>query len=221
MSQGDIEEHIKEKREPMKFFYSRVSTSAQEQAQFRQKTPDDVPSDNVFREVASGKDFKRPKYKSMIERLKAGDTLYIWSIDRFGRNLIDLAKQVEELKAMGVRIVSIDDHQTIDPDDDDPTQELFWKQLALFAEFQRKMMLKQQAQGIARAKEEDALKPPEERRWKGRKPSLDYDKIAALYRGGFNISQIAKDLDCDRKSVRNALVSMNIYEPPAPTPDMQ
>lgn len=34
----------------------------------------------------SGKDFDRPNYKKLVRKLKPGDLLYIFSIDRLGRN---------------------------------------------------------------------------------------------------------------------------------------
>lgn len=40
----------------------------------------------VFTDKASGKDFERPSYKRMMRKLKAGDVLFIQSIDRLGRN---------------------------------------------------------------------------------------------------------------------------------------
>ena len=32
----------------------------------------------------SGKDFNRPEYKKLVKKLRAGDTLFILSIDRLG-----------------------------------------------------------------------------------------------------------------------------------------
>ena len=45
-----------------------------------------IDEQNVFVEKQSGKDFNRPKYKRLLRKLKAGDTLVIKSIDRLGRN---------------------------------------------------------------------------------------------------------------------------------------
>ena len=45
-----------------------------------------VPENNIYTDKQSGKDFDRPQYKLLFKKLKAGDLLYILSIDRLGRN---------------------------------------------------------------------------------------------------------------------------------------
>ncbi len=39
-----------------------------------------VPTENIFIDKQSGKDFDRPEYKRMVEKLQRGDLLYIMSI---------------------------------------------------------------------------------------------------------------------------------------------
>ena len=41
----------------------------------------------------SGKDFDRPNYKKLVKKLKAGDLLYILSIDRLGHNYEEILLQ--------------------------------------------------------------------------------------------------------------------------------
>lgn len=53
----------------------------------------DVPEKNIFMDKQSGKDFDRPNYKKLVRKLKAGDLLYILSIDRLGRNYEEIQKQ--------------------------------------------------------------------------------------------------------------------------------
>jgi DNA invertase Pin-like site-specific DNA recombinase len=45
-----------------------------------------IPQDNIYIDKHSGKDFNRPAYQALVERLHSGDLLYILSIDRLGRN---------------------------------------------------------------------------------------------------------------------------------------
>ena len=45
-----------------------------------------VPRNRIYMDKQSGKDFDRPQYKRLLRRLKAGDLLYVMSIDRLGRN---------------------------------------------------------------------------------------------------------------------------------------
>ena len=68
-----------------------------------------VPASNLFVDKQSGKDFERPQYKKMVKKLKAGDLLYILSIDRLGRNYEELQRQWRILtKEIGIDICVID-----------------------------------------------------------------------------------------------------------------
>ena len=67
--------------------YVRVSSTDQnEDRQMIALREVDVPEKNIFMDKQSGKDFDRPNYKKLVRKLKAGDLLYILSIDRLGRN---------------------------------------------------------------------------------------------------------------------------------------
>ena len=64
---------------------------------------------NIYIDKQSAKDFDRPQYKKLINSLKAGDLLYILSIDRLGRNYEEIQKQWKVLtKEKGVDICVID-----------------------------------------------------------------------------------------------------------------
>lgn len=71
----------------MKYGYVRVSTEEQnEDRQMIAMREFGVKDDNIVLDKQSGKDFKRPGYRRLVRKLKAGDTLVIKSIDRLGRN---------------------------------------------------------------------------------------------------------------------------------------
>lgn len=84
------------------FAYKRVSTVDQNTE--RQLADLDIHFEKVFEDKASGKDTHRPELKRMIEHLREGDTLYIHSLDRLARNLVDLQKTVDLLTAKGVEV---------------------------------------------------------------------------------------------------------------------
>lgn len=68
-----------------------------------------VPERNVFVDKQSGKDFNRPQYKRLVRRIKAGDVLYIKSIDRLGRNYKEIQEQWKIItKDKGTDIVVVD-----------------------------------------------------------------------------------------------------------------
>ena len=76
------------------FGYIRVSSTDQnEERQLVAMKEKNVPGKNLFMDKQSGKDFERPSYKKMIRRLKPGDLLYILSIDRLGRNYMEIQEQ--------------------------------------------------------------------------------------------------------------------------------
>ena len=75
--------------------YVRVSTLEQnEERQMIAMKEVGVKRENVLVDKQSGKDFDRPQYKKLLRRLKAGDLLYILSIDRLGRNYEEDRKSV-------------------------------------------------------------------------------------------------------------------------------
>ena len=74
--------------------YVRVSSTDQnEDRQMIALSEVGVPKKNIFMDKMSGKDFKRPQYQKLLEKLKPGDLLYVLSIDRLGRNYKEIQKQ--------------------------------------------------------------------------------------------------------------------------------
>ena len=65
-----------------------------------------IPDTHIYIDKQSGKDFERPRYKSLVKRLCQGDLLYIKSIDRLGRNYDAYVKH--KLKKYG----SVKSHST-------------------------------------------------------------------------------------------------------------
>ena len=74
--------------------YARVSSREQnEDRQIIALKEKAVPSENIYIDKLSGKDFNRPQYKKMIKRLKPDDIVYVKSIDRLGRNYTEILEQ--------------------------------------------------------------------------------------------------------------------------------
>ena len=90
--------------------YCRVSSRDQnEDRQLITMKEMNVPERNVFVDKQSGKDFNRPQYKRLVRRIKAGDVLYIKSIDRLGRNYKEIQEQWKIItKDKGTDIVVVD-----------------------------------------------------------------------------------------------------------------
>lgn len=74
--------------------YVRVSSTDQnEDRQMIEMHKLGIFEKNIYVDKQSGKNFDRPAYKQMVKKLKEGDLLYILSIDRLGRNYMEIQEQ--------------------------------------------------------------------------------------------------------------------------------
>lgn len=138
--------------------YVRVSSIDQnEDRQLIVMDENNVQKGNIYIDKQSGKDFERPQYKKLVKKLKAGDLLYILSIDRLGRNYEDIQKQWRILtKDIGIDICVID-MPLLDTRNGKDLMGTFIADLVLqilsfVAQNERENIKKRQAQGIAAAK---------------------------------------------------------------------
>ena len=138
--------------------YVRVSSIDQnEDRQMLAMEKVNVPKKNIYIDKQSGKDFERPNYKKLVKKLKAGDLLYVLSIDRLGRNYKDIQDQWRILtKEIGVDICVID-MPLLDTRNGKDLMGTFIADLVLqilsfVAQSERENIKKRQAQGIAAAK---------------------------------------------------------------------
>ena len=138
--------------------YVRVSTREQnEDRQLIAMREMGVPKENIFIDKQSGKDFNRPRYKSLIKHLRENDVLYIKSIDRLGRNYDEILEQWRIItKVKKVDIVVID-MPILDTRRDKNLigtliSDIFLQVLSFVAENERTTIRQRQAEGIAAAK---------------------------------------------------------------------
>ncbi len=152
--------------------YARVSSQAQcEDRQVLALRDCGVALRNIFVDKQSGKDFNRPKYCRLIKRLQPGDTLFIKSIDRLGRNYEEIIEQWRVItKEIGAAIVVIDMPL---PDTRQKERDLtgvfiadrVLQILSYVAETERAFCRQRQAEGIAVAKAKGIRfgRPPREK----------------------------------------------------------
>lgn len=80
--------------EPTIFGYIRVSTKEQyEDRQLLALRHFPVRDDRIFMDKLSGKDFNRPQYQKLLQKLKRGDILVVQSIGRLGRSYEEVLNQ--------------------------------------------------------------------------------------------------------------------------------
>ena len=138
--------------------YVRVSSTDQnEERQLIVMNGKRILAGNIYIDKQSGKDFERPQYKKMLKRLKAGDLLYILSIERLGRNYEEIQNQWRILtKEIGVDICVID-MPLLDTRNGKDLMGTFIADLVLqilsfVAQSERENIRKRQTEGIAAAK---------------------------------------------------------------------
>ncbi|ACN14894.1 ResR [Desulforapulum autotrophicum HRM2] len=108
--------------------------------------------DKVFTDKVSGATTDRPELKACLEYLRENDTLYIYSMDRLARNLIDLQCIVNELTGRGVSIKFIKEQLTFEQNGGNPMNTLLLQVMGAFAEFERSLIKERQMEGIQSAK---------------------------------------------------------------------
>lgn len=148
--------------------YRRVSTL--EQNTTRQL--EDITLDKAFEDKLSGKDRERPQLQACLEFCREGDTLLVHSMDRLARNLVDLCQVVKAINAKGCSVKFMKEQLTFASGKDDPFATLQMQMLGAFAEFERKLLLQRQREGIAIAKTQG--------KYKGRARSLTTVQVNEL-----------------------------------------
>ena len=149
--------------------YMRVSTKDQNEArQVDAMLEYGVPRDNLFLDKQSGKDFDRPSYQKLVEKLQPGDTLVIKSIDRLGRDYDEILAQWSYLtreKQIGIAVL---DMHILDTSQrncliERLIAEIMLHVLCYVAEQERTFILQRQKEGIAAAKARGVRFGPPER----------------------------------------------------------
>ena len=139
--------------------YARVSSIDQnEDRQLHALQEVGVATANIFVDKLSGKDFNRPQYLRLTEKLQEGDLLYIISIDRLGRNYDEILEQWRVLtKERKVDIVVIDmpilDTRQYKDLIGTFISDLVLQVLSFVAQNERENIRTRQAEGIATAKQ--------------------------------------------------------------------
>lgn len=142
--------------------YIRVSSKDQNLDRQRESIRQYVADDHdIYEDKASGKDMDREGYKALKHTLRTGDTLYIHSLDRLGRNKTAVKNELQELTQKGIvlRILDIptsmiDYHQfgTLQKSIMEMVNNILVEVLSTIAENERTNIKKRQMEGIEAAK---------------------------------------------------------------------
>ncbi|MDO4620773.1 MAG: recombinase family protein [Lachnospiraceae bacterium] len=128
-----------------------------------------IPEKNIYLDKVSGKDFDREGYKKLFRKLKKGDTLYIKSIDRLGRNYREIIEQWQLLTRKKQVYMVVLDMSLLDTRRGGDLLDTFISELVLqilsyVAENERTQIRQRQEEGIAAAKAKGVRfgRPPRE-----------------------------------------------------------
>ena len=150
----------------------------------------------VRKEKASGTKLDgRSELQLLMDFMREGDELYVTRIDRLARSIADLQSIVIRLKEKGVALKATE--QPIDTST--AAGKAFLDMLGVFAEFETNLRRERQMEGIAKAKARGV--------YKGRKRSVDVEKVRALKAAGLGAVAIARELGIGRASVYRALAA--------------
>ena len=92
----------------MKYFYARVSTKHQNLARQMDAADSVEGIAERFCDKQSGKTFDRPEYQRMKSVLVEGDEVVIKSLDRLGRNKVEMKSELDWFKRHGVMVRVMD-----------------------------------------------------------------------------------------------------------------
>lgn len=153
----------------MKFGYARVSTLDQN-ANLQQDALEEAGCEEVIVDQASGTVAARPGLQKIKDKLRAGDTLVVWRLDRLGRSLKDLIEWAGWLEEKGVALRSL--KEMIDTTTS--TGKLTFHLFGALAEFERNLIEERTRSGLAAARARG--------RFGGRPKALDKDRQALAVR---------------------------------------
>lgn len=107
----------------------------------------------IFEDTASGKNAKRPGLRKTIRRLRPGDSLVVWKLDRLGRSVRDLITLVSELQERGIHFRSLTDSI----DTSTPAGRFFFHVMSALAEMERELIVERTRAGLAAAREQGRI----------------------------------------------------------------
>lgn len=110
-----------------------------------------VDAAHLYEDHASGKKEDRPGLTACLKALREGDTLYIWKLDRLGRDLRHLINTVHDLTSRGIGLKVLTG-QGAAIDTTTPAGKLVFGIFAALSEFERELISERTVAGLASAR---------------------------------------------------------------------
>ena len=92
----------------MKFGYARISTEGQKlDMQLDALLRAGVEQENIYTDISSGAKKDRLGFDKMLTKLRKGDEVIVWKLDRVARSVVHISKLMEGWEAEGIQFRSI------------------------------------------------------------------------------------------------------------------
>ena len=182
--------------------YARVSTHDQQTLPLQIRTMREYAAKRNWtiitqvKEVGSGASQRELRESLLaLARQREIDVVLVWRLDRWGRSVADLVSTLQELQHLGVGFVSLTEALDLTT----PAGRAMAGLLAVFAEFEREILRERVRAGLDHARQQGKRL--------GRPPSAAFKAVEAreLHRQGISKSEIARQLEIGRTSVRRLL----------------
>ena len=147
--------------------YTRVSTQDQD-PEAQADALKEAGCALIFSETASGGRWDRPELHRLLERLRPGDVVVVWKLDRLSRSLRDVLTLMERLETAGAGFRSL----TEAIDTTSAAGRMMMQMVGAFAEFERAMLRERTRAGMDAARRQGRVG--------GRRPKLSPQQQAEI-----------------------------------------
>lgn len=183
----------------MKLGYARVSKADGSQTldlQMDALAAAGVEAEHIYQDEASGKRDARPGLDACLKALRPGDTLYVWKLDRLGRDLKHLVLTVRGLSDRNIGL-SVLTGQGANIDTTTASGKLIFGIFAALAEFEGDLIRERTMAGLAAARARG--------RHGGRKFELTKNQIrlaqSAMANRDTHVAQLCEELEISRATL--------------------
>lgn len=179
--------------------YMRVSTQ-QQKFDSQQKALEKYGVDFIYKECESGRNTSRSELNNVLARLKSGDTLVIFKLDRLSRGTKQLLNLLEEFDQRNIHFVSIQNNI----DTTTPMGRFFFTVMGAFAEMEAELIRERVKAGLDAARENG--------KQLGRPPlTKEVNEALKLYTNSdLSVPEIAKKCNVSVPTVYNHIRKQNL-----------
>jgi len=156
----------------------------------------------IVEETRSGAALHLPQRDALLMRLRPGDTLVVFKVDRLARSLRGLLDVCDRVAVAGASLRSL----TEPIDTGSPVGRAFVQLLGVFAELERALIRERCDAGRREAVARGVVM--------GRRRSFDYEEARRLGARGLTAREVAARLGVPRRTVARALATRRRASPP-------